>query len=160
MIRFEVVISTRWASFLWILVANVVSLLTVRTYSKKIILADSVSMLNWIVYLRLLRWLKESYDISRPWGHNTNVPSTYRSHSDDLHSSKFSECSMNVMCMTWLQFPRVTPSFYWKKLSSIWKVMVRRQSSGSSTMASTVPSASDGCGFYLWGLVLLRRLAH
>jgi hypothetical protein len=47
-------------------------------------LCHSVSIVNWMEGLKLLRWLRKSCNLFGPWDPTTNMSSEYRSHSDDL----------------------------------------------------------------------------
>jgi hypothetical protein len=105
MVRVEVEIS-----------ASVVSFLTARTSRKGNRLYYSISIVDWMDGLKLLRSLRKSCNRSGPCGQTKHVSSTYRRHSDGLCCAdsriNFSKCSMKMLrTMGDSEFPIDMPFF-------------------------------------------------
>jgi hypothetical protein len=71
-----------------------------QNIQKGIALSDSISIVNWMEGLKLLRWLRKFCNCFEPWGQTTNMSSTHRSLGNGLYwaesSASFSKCSMKM----------------------------------------------------------------
>jgi hypothetical protein len=99
------------------ILASVVSFLTARTSRNGNGLSDSISIVDWMDGLKLLRWLRKSCNRSGPCGQTTNVSSTYGNHSNGLcyaeSRASSSKCSMKMLLtMGDRELPIAMPTFY------------------------------------------------
>lgn len=70
-------------------------------------LSNSISTVNWMEGLELLRMFRKFCNHYGPWGQTTNMSPTYRNHSDGLYyaGANFSKCSINMLLTIGDSFP-------------------------------------------------------
>jgi hypothetical protein len=119
-------------------------------------------MVNWTDGLKLLRWLRKSWNCDGTWGQTTKLSLTYWSHNDGLCFSEsranFSKCSMKMLLtMGDRELPIAIP-FSAEELVVYLKICGSQANIQQLMMTSTCKTDHSVSVSSLWELVGLRLL--